>query len=125
MYSENLSPHSFQTGSLGIFAAVEEADDNQSSLAQPYTGSFDNEYDAGNAPSVVQQAALGLLFQLEPRVILAWLTILRSSEPGEFQSNLLSSHQVAALIELKDCPDSLVEVWLRDARHLSMFAFDV
>lgn len=125
MDSEDLSPQSFQTGSLGIFAALEETGDNQSSTTQGHSGSFFNEHDASNTPSLAQQAAFGVLLQLGPRVVLAWLTILRSSKPGQFQSELLSSHQVAALIELKNCPDSLVEVGLHDAHRLGTFAFDL
>ena len=115
MDSEDLSPQSFQTGSLGIFAALQETGANPS---------LNNEADnASNTPSLAQKAALRVLLQLEAQVVLAWLTILRSSKPGDFHTELLSSHQVAALIELKDCPYSLVEVWLQDAYRLSTFAF--
>ena len=119
----DLSPHSFQTDSLGIFAALQEAGDNPSSTNAADNRSLYNERDASDTPSPAQQAALGVLLQLGSRVVLAWLTILRSSKPGEFQTQLLSPHQVAALIELKDCPDSLVEVWLQDSHRLGMFAF--
>ena len=125
MDSENLSPQSIQTGSLGIFAALQETGDNPSSTDDADSQSLFDEHDASNTPSLAQQAALGVLLQLEPRVVLAWLTISRSSKPGEFQTDLLSSHQVAALIELKDCPDSLVEVWLQDAHYLGTFVYDL
>ena len=123
MNLDDPAPQSFQTGSLDILAALGEAGDDQSSTTQAHGGSFSNEHDADNAPSLAQQAAVGVLLQLEPRVVLAWLTILRSSKPGEFQSKLLSSHHVAALIELKDCPDSLVEAWLHEAHRLGTFPF--
>ena len=125
MDSENLSPQSLQTGSLGIFAALQEAGDSLSSINGADSQSLFAKHNASNTPSLAQQAALGVLLQLEPRVVLAWLTIFRSSKPGEFQTTLLSSHQVAALIELKDCPDSLVEVWLQDAHQFGTFAVDI
>ena len=125
MTLDDLAPQSFQTGSLDILAALGEGGDSQSSITQAYSGSFLNEHDADNVPSLTQQAALGALLQLRPGVVLAWLTILRSSEPGEFQSKLLSSDQVAALIELKDCPESLVEAWLHEEHLLGTFAFDL
>ena len=112
---------SFQTGSLNTFAALGGAGDDKSSIIQAHGGSFPNEYDAENAPSLAQQAAVGVLLHLEPRVVLAWLTILRSSKPEEFQSKLLSSHHVAALVELKDCPESLVEAWLHEAHRCGTF----
>lgn len=123
MNLEDPAPQPFQTGSLDILAALGEAGDVQSSIAQTHGGSFSNDHDADNGPSLTQQAAVGVLLQLESRVVLAWLTILRSSKPGEFQSKLLSSHHVAALIELKDCPDSLVEAWLQEAHRFGKFAF--
>ena len=123
MDSENLSPQSFQTGSLGIFAALQETGANPSLINEEDSRSLYHEHNASNTPSLAQQAALRVLLQLEAQVVLAWLTIIRSSKPGEFQTALLSSHQVAALKELKDCPYSLVEVWLRDAHRLGTFAF--
>ena len=125
MNLEDLAPKSLQTGSLDIIAALGEAGDSQSSITQAHDGSFPNEYDADNAPSLTQQAAVRVLLQLEPQVVLTWLTILRSSKPGEFPSKLLSSHHVAALIELKDCPDSLIGAWLHEAHRLGTFAFDL
>ena len=124
MNSEDLTPQSFQPDSLGIFTALEKHGDNQSSITQAHSGSSFNEHSTSNTPSLEQQAALGVLLQLETPLVLAWLTILRSSKPGEFQSQMLSSHQVAALIELKDCPGSLVEVWLQDAHRLGTYGFD-
>ena len=125
MNSEDLTPQSFQPNPLGIFTALEEDSDKQSSITQARSGSSFNEYDTGNTPSLAQQAALGILLQLGTPLVLAWLTILSSSKPGEFQSQMLSSHQVAALIELKDCPDSLVEVWLQDAHPLGLYGIDL
>ena len=123
MDAEDLSPQSFQTGSLGIFAALQETGANPSLINEADSRSLYNEHNASNTPSLVQQAALRVLSRLEAQVVLAWLTILRSSKPGEFHTALLSSHQVAALIELKDCPYSLVQVWLRDVHRLGTIAF--
>ena len=120
MDSDDLSP---QSNSLGIFAALQETGANPSLINEADSRSLYTERDASNTPSLAQQAALRVLLQLEAQVVLAGLTILRSSKPEYFQTELLSSHQVAALIELKDCPRSLVEVWLRDAHRLSTFAF--
>ena len=125
MNSKDLSPQSFQPDSLGIFTALEENVDNQSSITKAHSGSSFSGHDTSNTPSLAQQAALGVLLQLETPLVLAWLTILRLSKPGEFQSQLLSSHQVAALIELKDYPDSLVEVWLQDAHRLGTYGIDL
>ena len=124
MDSGDLSPQSFQTDSLGTFAALQETGANQSFINEADSRSFYNEHNASNTPSHSQKAALGVLLQLKAQVVLAWLTILRSSTPGEFQTELLSSHQVAALRELKDCPHGLVEVWLQDAHRLGRLAFD-
>lgn len=123
MDSGDLSPQLFQTDSLGICAALQEIGANRSLINEADGRSFYTEHNASNTPSRPQKAALRVLLQLEAQVVLAWLTILRSSPPGEFQTNL-SSHQVAALRELKDCPHSLVEVWLQDAHRLGRFAFD-
>ena len=125
MDTEDLSPQSFQTDSLGILAALQETGANRSLINEADSRSLYDEHNASNTPSHPQKAALGVLLQLEAQVVLAWLTILRSSKPGEFQTELLSSHQVAALIELKDCPHSLVEVWLQDAHRLGRLAFDL
>ena len=125
MNSEDLTPQSFPPNCLGIFTALEKNCDNQSSITQALSGSSFNEHNASNTPSLAQQAALGVLLQLGTPLVLAWLTILRSSKPGEFQSQMLSSHQVAALIELKGCPDSLVEVWLQDAHPLGTYGIDL
>ena len=98
MDAEDLSPQSFQTGSLGIFAALQETGADPSLINEADSRSLYNEHNASKTPSLAQQAALRVLSQL-------------------------SSHQVAALIELKDCPSSLVEVWLRDAHRLGTFSF--
>lgn len=125
MDSGDLSPQWYQTDSLGISAALQETGANRSLINEADSRSLYNEHNASNTPSLPQKAALGVLLQLEAQVVLAWLTILRYSKPGEFQAESLSSNQVAALIELKDCPHSLVEVWLQDAHRLGRFAFDL
>ena len=125
MDSEDLSSQSFQTDALGMFAASQETGSNRSLTKEADSRSLYNEHNASNTPSHSQRAALGVLLELEPQVVLAWLTILRYSKPGEFQPERLSSHQVAALIELKDCPHNLVGVWLQDAHSLGRFAFDL
>ena len=123
MDSGDLSPQSFQTDSLGIFAAPQETGANRSLINEADSRSFYSKPNASNTPSHLQKAALGVLLQLEAQVVLAWLTILHYSKPGEFQAESLSSNQVAALIELKDCPHSLVEVWLKDAHRFGRSAF--
>ena len=122
MDSGDLSSQSFHTDSLGIFTALQETGADRSFANEADSQSLYNEYNASNTPSHPQKAALKILLPLEAQVVLAWLTIVRTSKPEEFQTELLSSHQVAALIELKDCPHSLVEVWLQDAHSLGRFA---
>ena len=123
MDSEDLSPQPFQSDSLGTFAALQETGANRSLINEADSRSLYNEHNASNTPSHSQRAALGVLLQLEAQVVLAWLTILRYSKPGEFQPERLSSHQVAALIDLKDGPHRLVGGGLQDAHSLGRFAF--
>ena len=122
MDSGDLSSQSFHSDYLEISTALQEAGANRSFTNGADSQSLYNEYNANNTPSHPQKAALKILLPLEAQVVLAWLTIVRTSKPGEFQTELLSSHQVSALLELKDCPHSLVEIWLQDAQSLGRFA---
>lgn len=66
-------------------------------------------------PTLKQQAALTELLVFDDDKILAWLTILRSIEPGfryRAGQGCLSNQQLDALSTLKDCSDSNILAWL-------------
>lgn len=66
-------------------------------------------------PTFKQQAAISELQAFDEEHILAWITVVRSIEPG-FQHRAchgsLSSQQLEALSILKDCHDSDIIAWL-------------
>lgn len=66
-------------------------------------------------PTPKQQAALDELLSFDNEKILAWLTLLRSIEPGfRYQAGrgCLSNQQLEALSTLRDCGDSDILAWL-------------
>ena len=61
-----------------------------------------------------QQAALSKLLVFDPDLILAWLTILRSIEPGfryRAGQGCPSNQQLDALSTLTDCGDTEILAW--------------
>ena len=66
-------------------------------------------------PTPKQKAALQELHFFDKEKILAWLTVLRSIEPGfryRASGGCLSRLQIDALSTLKDCDDGDILAWL-------------
>ncbi|KAL2042583.1 hypothetical protein N7G274_004342 [Stereocaulon virgatum] len=80
------------------------------------TNTDDEEKTPSSIPTPAQELAITILKDVEEEKIIAWLTLLRSIEPG-FQlrsgPGCLSSEQIAALNRLKDCQNGNVLAWLR------------
>ena len=77
------------------------------------------ELDTSTFPSS-QRTAGFLLQDFNDEQIIAWLSLLRSLQPGyqHFSSSqALSRQHIDALSMLKDYPDSLVLGWLRPSRR--------
>jgi hypothetical protein len=76
----------------------------------------DEEKTSTSIPTPAQEVAITTLKDVEEEKVIAWLTLLRSIEPG-FQHRsgpgCLSSEQIAALNILKDCQNGNVLAWLR------------
>ena len=79
------------------------------------TNLVDTDVHPDTLPTPEQKVALEELLIFEEEKILAWLTILRSLQPG-FQyragRGCLSSQQLNALSTLKDCNDNDILTWL-------------
>ena len=77
------------------------------------------DYNSSIYPSLSQQAALSALREFDNKVVLAWLTELRSSRLDRnhwFQPASLSSQLCEAISVLQSCSDSLVSAWLDFSR---------
>ena len=77
------------------------------------------ELDTSTFPSPSQRAASVILQEFSDEQVQAWLSLLRSLQPGYqhfASSRTLSSQHIHALSILKDFPDSLVLSWLRTSR---------
>lgn len=80
------------------------------------------ELDTSTFPSPSQRAASAILQEFSDEQVQAWLSLLRSLQPGYqhfASSRILSSQHIHALSILKDFPDSLVLSWLRTSRSPS------
>lgn len=66
-------------------------------------------------PTLQQQAAIDELKDIDESDVIAWLTVIRSIEPGfcSHEAGPLSSQQLNALASLRECRDSNILVWLR------------
>ncbi|KAK3167676.1 hypothetical protein OEA41_010803 [Lepraria neglecta] len=87
-----------------------------SSFESSTTNTDDEEKTPSSIPTPEQEAAITVLKDVEEDKVIAWLTLLRSIEPG-FQlrsgPGCLSSEQIDALNTLKDCHNGNVLAWLR------------
>lgn len=87
-----------------------------SSFESSITNTDDEERTPSSIPTPEQEAAITVLKDVEEDKVIAWLTLLRSIEPG-FQlrsgPGCLSSEQIDSLNTLKDCHNGNVLAWLR------------
>ena len=70
-------------------------------------------------PTPLQQLAVAILQGFEDVTVFAWLSLLRSLEPGYrycAQPGSLSSQHFESLLKLKGCRFDLVLSWLRATR---------
>ena len=86
------------------------------SFEKTTTAAEDEERTPSSIPTPDQEAAIAVLKDVEEDKVVAWLTMLRSIEPG-FQRRsgpgCLSSEQIDALNTLKECHNGNVLAWLR------------
>lgn len=82
------------------------------------TDASTNERATFNSPSAEQRAAIGHLKAFDEGNILAWLTFLRSLQPGTqlragpTSPGCLTSQHLSALSTLKPCHDEEIKAWL-------------
>ena len=94
---------------------------NAVDASQVLTNTIECTYDYNSSiyPSLSQQAALSALREFDNKVVLAWLTELRSFRLDRnqwFQPGSLSSQLCEAISVLQSCSDSLVCAWLDFSR---------
>ena len=109
--------------------------DAASLVRSPATPLYANQYHSFDQPSLIdsevqlqpfptpkQQDGLNELLVFDDEKILAWLTVLRSVEPGfryRARRGCLSNQQLDALSALIDCGDSDILTWLALNRFAS------
>lgn len=83
---------------------------------------IDSEVQLQPFPTPEQQAGLNELLVFDDEKIVAWLTVLRSIDPGfryQARRGCLSNQQLDALSTLIDCGDSDILTWLALSRFAS------